>query len=83
MLKANNNAGSRALIKPDRKKIEFEVDEHDVPYLMEHRTIAGPASIDPMLCLRLLLLVSPLLTLKHVKADPGSQKMIGRDVIED
>ena len=33
------------MIKPDGKKIEFEVDGHDVPYLMEHRTTAVPASI--------------------------------------
>ena len=40
--KENNKAGSCTLIKPDGKRIEFEVDEHDVPYLMEHRTIAVP-----------------------------------------
>ena len=27
------------------KRIGFEVDEHDVPYLMEHRTAAVPAQI--------------------------------------
>ena len=41
--KENNKAGSCTLIKPDGKRIEFEVDEHDVPYLMEHRTTAVPA----------------------------------------
>ena len=45
MPKENNNAGSCTLIKPDGKKIEFEVDEHDVPYLMVHRTTAVPASL--------------------------------------
>ena len=33
------------MIKPDGKRIEFEVDEHDVPYLMEHRTTAVLAQI--------------------------------------
>ena len=46
MLKENNKAGSCTLIKPDGKRIEFEVDEHGVPYLMEHRTTAVPARID-------------------------------------
>ena len=41
----NNNAGPCALIEPDDKKVEFEADERDVPYLMEHRTTAVPASI--------------------------------------
>ena len=36
MPKESNNAGSCTLIKPGGKRIEFEVDEHDVPYLMEH-----------------------------------------------
>ena len=40
-----NDSGSCTLIKPDGKRIEFEVDEHDVPYLMEHRTTAVPAQI--------------------------------------
>ena len=43
--KENNQFGSCTLIKPDGKRIEFEVDEHDVPYLMEHRTTAVPAQI--------------------------------------
>ena len=38
--KENNKAGPCAWIKPDGKRIEFEVGEHDVPYLMEHRTTA-------------------------------------------
>ena len=46
MPKENNNAGSCTLIEPDGKRTEFEVDEHDVPYLMEHRTAAVPACID-------------------------------------
>ena len=46
MLKGNINAGSCTLIKPDGKRIEFEVDEHGVPYLMEHRTTAVLAHID-------------------------------------
>ena len=46
MPKEINNAGSCTLFKPDGKKIEFEVDEHDVPYLLEHITTAVPASID-------------------------------------
>ena len=82
----NNNAGSCTLIKPDGKKIEFEVDEHDVPYLMEHRSTAVPASIDDnkentrsYSC----YVVSPLLTLKWVKADPGPLRMIELHVIED
>ena len=41
--KENNKAGPCTLIKPDGTRIEFEVDEHDVPYLMEHRTTAVPA----------------------------------------
>ena len=40
-----NGSGSCTLIKPDGKRIEFEVDGHDVPYLMEHRTTAVPAQI--------------------------------------
>ena len=40
-----NDPGSCTLIKPDGKRIEFEVDEHDVPYLLEHRTTAVPAQI--------------------------------------
>ena len=43
--KENNKSGSCTLIKPNGKIIEFEVDEHDVPYLMEHRTTAVPAQI--------------------------------------
>ena len=34
----NDKSGSCTLIIPDGKRIEFEVDEHDVPYLMEHGT---------------------------------------------
>ena len=41
----NDKSGSCTLIKPDGKRIEFEVDELDVPYLMEHRTTAVPAQI--------------------------------------
>ena len=40
-----NDPGSCTLIKPDGKRIEFEVDGHDVPYLLEHRTTAVPAQI--------------------------------------
>ena len=43
--KENNKAGSCTWIKPDGEIIEFEVDEHDVPYLMERRTTAVPAQI--------------------------------------
>ena len=43
--KENNKSGSRTLAKPNGERIEFEVDEHDVPYLMEHRTTALPAQI--------------------------------------
>ena len=43
--KENNKAGSCTLTKPDGKIIVFEVDEHDVPYLMEHRTNAVPAQM--------------------------------------
>ena len=43
--KENNKAGSCTLIKPEGKRIEFEVDGHDVPYLMEHRTTAVPAQM--------------------------------------
>ena len=46
MPKENNKAGSCTLVKPDGKIVEFEVDEHDVPYLMEHRTTAVPVQID-------------------------------------
>ena len=46
MLTGNNNAGSCTWIKLDGKRIEFEVDGHDVPYLMEHRTTAVPVHID-------------------------------------
>ena len=46
MPKENNKAGSCTLIKPNGKRIESEVGEHDVPYLMEHRTTAVPARID-------------------------------------
>ena len=46
MPEENNKAGSRTSIKPDGKRIELEVDEHDVPYLMEHRTTAVPARVD-------------------------------------
>ena len=41
----NDNSGSCTLIKPDGKRIEFEADEHDVPYLMEHRTTAVPVQV--------------------------------------
>jgi hypothetical protein len=44
--KRGNKEGSCTLIKPDGKEIHFEVDEHDVPYFMENRTTAVPASID-------------------------------------
>ena len=43
--KENNKSGSCTLIKPDGKIIGFEEDEHDVPYLMEHRTTAVPARV--------------------------------------
>ena len=43
--KESNKSGSCTLIKPDGKRIGFEVDEHDVPYLMEHRTAAVPAQV--------------------------------------
>ena len=43
--KNNNDPGSCILIKPDGKRIEFEVDEHDVPYLLEHRATAVPAQM--------------------------------------
>ena len=43
--KENDEPGSCTLIKPDGKRIEFEVDEHDVPYLLEHRTTAVPAQV--------------------------------------
>ena len=43
--KNDNDPGSCTLIKPDGRRIEFEVDEHDVPYLFEHRTTAVPAQI--------------------------------------
>ena len=33
------------MIKPDGKRIEFEVDEHDVPYLLEHIATAVPAQM--------------------------------------
>ena len=43
----DNNKGSCKLLRPDGKEIIFEVDEHDVPYLMEHReTIAVPANMN-------------------------------------
>ena len=43
----DNKAGSCTLTEPDNKEIEFKVDEHDVPYLIEYReTTAVPASID-------------------------------------
>ena len=45
MPKEDNKAGSCTLIKFDGKRVEFEVDEHDVPYLMEHRTTAVPAPV--------------------------------------
>ena len=31
----NNKAGPCTLIKPYGKRIEFEVDEHDVPYVLD------------------------------------------------
>ena len=37
MPKKDDKVGACTLIKPDGEKIEFKVDEHDVPYLMEHR----------------------------------------------
>ena len=40
-----NDPGSCTLIKSDGKRIELEVDEHDLPYLLEHRTTADPAQI--------------------------------------
>ena len=43
--KGDNNLGSCILIKPDGKRVEFEVDEHDVPYLLEHRATAVPAQM--------------------------------------
>jgi len=43
--KNNSDPGSCVLIKPDGKRIEFEVDEHDVPYLLENRATAVPAQI--------------------------------------
>ena len=43
--KDNNDSGLCTLIKPDGKRIEFEADEHDVPYLMEHRTTTVPAQM--------------------------------------
>ena len=73
MLKENNNTGSCTLIEPDGKRTEFEVDEHDVPYVIVLMIIKR------IQCPRLLLQVSPLPTLKRVKEGPGSQKMIGRD----
>ena len=42
----SNKAGSCTLIRPDGKRVEFEVDEHDVPYLTDHRTTAVPAQTD-------------------------------------
>ena len=43
--KNSSDPGSCILIKPDGKRIEFEVDERDVPYLLEHRATAVPAHI--------------------------------------
>ena len=43
--KENDKPGSCTLTKSDGKLIEFEVDEHGVPYLMEHRTTAVPAQV--------------------------------------
>ena len=43
--KDNNDPGSCILIKPDGKRIEFEVDEHDVPYSLEHRATAVPVQM--------------------------------------
>ena len=36
MPKNDDKVGPCTLIKPDGEKIEFKVDEHDVPYLMEY-----------------------------------------------
>ena len=41
----NKDPGSCVLTKPNGKRIEFEVDEHDVPYLLENRATAVPAQI--------------------------------------
>ena len=47
MPKKDDKARSCTLIEPDGKEIEFKADEHDVPYLMEHReTTAVPANMD-------------------------------------
>ena len=47
MPKTDDKVGSYILIKLDGEEIEFQVDEHDVPYLMEHReTTAVPANTD-------------------------------------
>ena len=47
MPKKDDKVGSCTLIKPDGKEIEFKVDGHDMPYLMEYReTTAVPANID-------------------------------------
>ena len=46
MPRRDNIPGSCTLIKPDGKEVEFEVDEHDVPYFMERRAAAVPANID-------------------------------------
>ena len=43
--KRGDKEGSCTLIKPDGKEINFQVDEHDVPYFMEYRTNAVPANI--------------------------------------
>ena len=77
--KENNKAGPCTLIKPDGKRIEFEVDKHGVPYLMEHRTIAVPAQIvinKENKCPRQLLQVNMSPVQKLVRVDLGLSKMI-------
>ena len=43
--KTASNNGMCKLIKPNGKEINFDIDEHDVPFLMEARHTAVPAAV--------------------------------------
>ena len=81
MLTKDDKIGSCILIKPDGRKIEFKVDEHDVPYLMEHReTTAVPANINDVISM-VMPAATPASQLaenfkKQIKEGRGSLRMI-------
>ena len=86
MPKDTDKAGSCTLVKPDGERIEFEVDGHDVPCLMEHRTTAAPVHIEgntentmPTATPTGRLIPDP----ETGQGDLSRLKMIGRAVIEN